>query len=141
MPAGAACTTRPGIGPGTPYFEDASETFRSALSKVDFDHDFSQIRIVAANSRVRDTLTLWNLLPRVSDADRVLVYDRLAVLVPPPRGVTRKGVLKLNQQMLDEWKEKLESRWGEALPPGLFNAWRRTWSRDLGKLHGLEGKR
>ena len=141
VPAGAACTTRPGVGPGTPYFEDASETFRTALSKVDFDHDSSQIRIVAANSRARDTLTLWNLLPRVSGADRELVYERLAVLVPPPRGVTREGVLKLDQQMLDAWKEKLEARWDAALPPGLFNAWRRTWARGLGKLNGLEGKR
>jgi hypothetical protein len=140
VPAGAACTTRPGIGPGTPYFEDASETFRAALSKVDFDHDSSQIRIVTVNSRVRDTLTLWNLLPRVSGVDRELVYDRLAVLVPPPSGITRAGVLKLNQQMLDAWKEKLELRWDAALPPGLLNAWRRSWSRSLGKLHGLEGK-
>ena len=31
VPAGAACATRPGIGPGTPYFEDASQTFRTAL--------------------------------------------------------------------------------------------------------------
>jgi hypothetical protein len=141
VPAGAACTTRPGVGPGTPYFEDASETFRTALSKVDFDHDSSQIRIVTNNSRVRDTLTLWNLLPRVSGADRELVYDRLASLVPPPRGVTREGVLKLDQQMLDSWKEKLESRWEVALPSGLLDAWRRTWARNLGKLRGLEGQR
>jgi hypothetical protein len=141
VPAGAACSTRPGIGPGTPYFEDASATFRAALSRVDFDHDSSQIKIVAANSRVRDTLTLWNLLPRVSGADRELVYDRLAVLVPPPRGVTRAGVLGLNQQMLDEWKEELETRWDETLAPVVLSTWRRTWARGLGKLHGQAGKR
>jgi hypothetical protein len=90
---------------------------------------------------VRDTLTLWNLLPRVSGADRELVYDRLAVLVPPPRGVTRAGVLGLNQQMLDEWKEELETRWDETLAPVVLNTWGRTWARGLGKLHGLAGKR
>jgi hypothetical protein len=111
VPAGAACATRPGIGPGTPYFENASETFRSALSKVDFDRDSAQLEIVLANARIRDTLTLWNLLPRVSGADRDLVYERLAKLVSPPAGVTRTGVLKLNQQMLDAWKEQLELRW------------------------------
>jgi len=32
VPAGAACETRPGLGPGTPYFEDASQVpFRSPL--------------------------------------------------------------------------------------------------------------
>src|SRR5207253_3065146 len=36
VPAGAACAMRRGVGPGTPYFEDASELFRTALSKFDF---------------------------------------------------------------------------------------------------------
>jgi len=127
VPAGAACATRPGIGPGTPYFEDASETFRAALAEVDTNRDSLgqaeaiSLKVVLSNSRVRDTLTLWNLLPRVSGGDRELVYSRLAALVPPPKGVTRDGVLKLNQQMLDAWKDQLESRWG--------NAWRRTWAR------------
>src|SRR6202008_276548 len=32
VPAGASCEMRPGLGPGTPYFDDASEDFRHALS-------------------------------------------------------------------------------------------------------------
>ena len=36
VPAGATCATRPGIGPGTPYFDDSSEVFRKALSSFDF---------------------------------------------------------------------------------------------------------
>jgi hypothetical protein len=141
VPAGAACATRPGTGPGTPYFEDASETFRTALSRVDSGHDPAQTKVVLANSRVRDTLTLWNLLPRVEGVERELVYDRMATLVSPPKGVTREGILNLDQKMLDEWKEKLETRWGEAMPAGLLNAWRRTWARGLGKMNGLAGKR
>ena len=35
VPAGAACETQPGIGPGTPYFEDAPTVFREALRKID----------------------------------------------------------------------------------------------------------
>jgi hypothetical protein len=129
VPAGAACVTKPGIGPGTPYFEDASETFRAALAKVDFDHasleggKVKPLEIVLSSARVRDTLTLWNLLPRVSGAERDEVYTRLAALVPPPNGVTREGVLQLNQQMLDAWKEKIESRWGDPLSSGPVKAW------------------
>ncbi len=147
VPAGAACATKPGIGPGTPYFEDASETFRAALARVDFDHEsivsgnITPLETVLSSARVRDTLTLWNLLPRVSGADRSRVYDRLAKLVPPPRGVTREGILKLNQQMLDAWKEQLEFRWSDSLSSGLLKAWAKTWARGLGKLNGLEGKR
>ena len=147
VPAGAACATRPGTGPGTPYFEDASETFRAALYKVDSDHDSAgqtdttSLKVVLSNARVRDTLTLWNLLPRVSGADRALVYDRLAALVPPPSGVTREGVLKLNQQMLDAWKEQLEYRWSDRLSSGSLKAWGKVWARALGKLNGLESKK
>jgi FecR protein len=147
VPAGAACATKPGIGPGTPYFEDASETFRAALTRVDFDHDSIEpgprkpLDIVLSSARVRDTLTLWNLLPRVSGTDRPLVYDRLAALVPPPQGVTREGVLQLNQQMLDTWKERLEFRWSDNLSSGPFKAWAKIWARGLGKLNGLEGKK
>jgi hypothetical protein len=124
VPAGAACATRPGTGPGTPYFEDASETFRAALSRVDSDRDSvgqtntTSLKVVLSNARIRDTLTLWNLLPRVPGEDRELVYNRLAALVPPPAGVTREGVLKLDQQMLEAWKEQLEYRWSERLSSG-----------------------
>jgi hypothetical protein len=37
VPAGAMCQTRPGIGPGTPYREDAPEALRSALAEFDFE--------------------------------------------------------------------------------------------------------
>ncbi|PYX67676.1 MAG: hypothetical protein DMG78_27195, partial [Acidobacteria bacterium] len=37
IPAGAICQTRPKIGPGTPYMEDASASFRDALSRFDFE--------------------------------------------------------------------------------------------------------
>jgi len=55
--------------------------------------------------------------------------------------VTREGILKLDQQMLDAWKEQLESRWGDALSSGSFPGWAKIWSRGLGKLNGLEGKK
>lgn len=111
VPAGAACETRPGIGPGTPYFEDAPSVFREALKKVDFDGSSDAVGTVLAWARPRDTLTLWHLLARVHGNERVRVYHKIAEFVPPPPGVTREGVLKLDRQMLDAWKFTLESSW------------------------------
>jgi hypothetical protein len=115
VPATAACETRPGVGPGTPYFEDASAPFRSALETVDFGHDAAAksgaLAVMLNQARPRDTLTLWHMLARVEGDDRARVYDRIAALVPPPEGVTRDGVLRLDQQMLDRWKNVLESNW------------------------------
>lgn len=146
VPAGAACATRPGIGPGTPYFEDSSEAFKAALSNVDFmgnpgseGYD-AQLKSVLLNARVRDTYTLWNLLPRLDGGNRLQVYERMAALVPPPDGVTREGVLLLNQQMLDAWKLKLELGWGDNRSPTMKTL-KKIWTTGLGKINGLEGKR
>lgn len=104
VPAGATCATRPGIGPGTPYFDDATERFRSALSRFDFEPKPESVYVYASNldqllveARPRDTLTLWHLLGRVEGNDRVRVFERIAQFKPPPAGVTREGVLQLNE--------------------------------------------
>jgi len=112
IPAGAACETRPKIGPGTPYFEDASLRFRSALTRFDFEDNTPQQRaadlaIVLGESRKRDTLTLWHLLARVEVGQRILVYDRLAKFASPPAGVTKDGILRLDRPMLDLWWNEL----------------------------------
>lgn len=115
VPAGAACETRPTLGPGTPYFEDASNVFRQSLKTVDFDPDAharsAALASVLDQARPRDTLTLWHLLARVDGEDRVRVYDRMAALAPPPAGVTREGILTLDQKMLDAWRDDLETTW------------------------------
>jgi hypothetical protein len=144
VPAGAACATRPGIGPGTPYFEDASENFRAALTKLDFDSaapdKTESLNSLLSGARVRDTLTLWHLLARVEGSDRARVYDRMAELVPPPEGVTRDEVMSLNQHELDLWKDRLESSWGNYSSPTM-KALKKVWSTGLGKINELEGKK
>src|SRR2546430_7537410 len=42
VPAGAAGATRPRDGPGPPNFHDASELFRTALAKLDFEPHHNQ---------------------------------------------------------------------------------------------------
>ncbi|HEY2961900.1 MAG TPA: zf-HC2 domain-containing protein [Pyrinomonadaceae bacterium] len=115
VPAGAACETRPGVGPGTPYFEDALASFRGALETVDFEHDAvarsQALDLMLSQARARDTLTLWHLLARVDGEDRVRVYEKISAFVPPPAGVTREGVLRLDQGMLGRWKDALEASW------------------------------
>ena len=145
VPAGASCATRSGIGPGTPYFDDASDAFRHALSKFDFepqDTTWSKIPtldVLLDLARSRDSLTLWHLLPRVPDNDRSRVYDRLAALAPPPAGVTRDGVLQLNHEMLELWKNEMQSNWSHE--SRLRKAWINVWTRVLGNANGVAGKK
>jgi hypothetical protein len=120
VPAEAACETRAGVGPGTPYFEDASPAFRAALSKIDFEQDAgartSALDSLLGQARSKDTLTLWHLLARVNGTDRERVYDAMASLALPPPGVTREGVLQLNREMLDRWRSALETTWSRGDP-------------------------
>jgi hypothetical protein len=147
VPAGAACQTRPGIGPGTPYFEDASEEFRNALVKFDFEHDNlsnigeGPLQVVLNTARPRDSLTVWHLLFRSNDAERGRVYDRLAQLAPPPSGVTREGILRLDREMMEKWREALSSTWYVNPPGKLEKTLKKAWISGLGKIHDWEGKK
>lgn len=112
VPAGAECVTEPGTGPGTPYFTDATPKFRDALARFDFQNGGGQaLSLVLKEARPYDTLTLWHLLTRTRGAERARVYDRLAALIAPPKGVTKEGVMKLNKRMLERWKQELELSW------------------------------
>src|SRR5215470_16782721 len=128
IPAGAVCATRPKIGPGTPYFEDASASFRDALNKFDFakitpPERNALLGTLLVDARKDDALTLWHLLSRVSDAERAGVYDRLAALAPPPKDITREGILRLDQKMLDSWWNSLG--YGDVY---LWHMYERNWS-------------
>ena len=128
IPAGAACATRPKLGPGTPYSEEASPEFRAALARLDFEDSTSQqssedLAIVLGVARKGDSVTLWHLLSRVSEDQRVLVFDRLQEYVPAPSGVTKEGVLRLDQSMLDLWWNALGFD-----DISVWRRWERSWS-------------
>jgi predicted anti-sigma-YlaC factor YlaD len=113
VPAMAMCVTRPRLGPGTPYFSDASEDFQNALAIFDVAEGGSDARSNAlqttlAKSRKRDALTLWHLLARTDGDDRLRVYNRLAELIPPPPQATPEAVMSGDRAALDLWWEKLE---------------------------------
>lgn len=112
VPAGASCPTRPKIGPGTPAFDDASDRLRQALLAFDYADGGSQsLEVVLAESRQRDTLTLWHLLSRVEPGERPLVFDRMVELTPLPPGITREKVLVLDAATLKLWREELAWTW------------------------------
>jgi len=94
------------------HTEDASEAFRLALTRLDFEERSADGRLVAldavlAQAEKEDAFTLWHLLSRVRAGERSRVFDRLQVLVPAPPGVTREGVARLDKQMLDRWWDEL----------------------------------
>ena len=108
VPLGALVQIRPASGPGTPYVDDAAAPLVRALIAFDFERGRARaVRTILALSRPQDALSLWHLLQRVNPALRGLVYDRLAALVPPPPGVTRRGALALESRALEGYWTKI----------------------------------
>lgn len=112
IPKGAICATRPGIGPGTPRYEDAPSGYGAALDVLDFAAPNDRRRaeafsLVLSAARPRDALTLWHLLTRGTPDERTLVYDRLSAIAPPPRGVAREAVLAGDREALHTWWDSL----------------------------------
>jgi len=112
IPQGAVCATRPGIGPGTPRYEDAPSGYGEALTLLDFGPADAPGRapalsLVISQARRRDALTLWHLLTRGTPDERSQVYERLAALAPPPDGVTRELALAGDRTALNLWWDSL----------------------------------
>jgi hypothetical protein len=126
IPQNAVCPTRPKVGPGTPYYEDAPAGYAAALSLLDFGAPHGPGRAAAldtvlSTARRKDALTLWHLLTRGTIEERRLVYARMATLVPPPEGVTPEAVLRRDRRATDRWWNAL----------GLDDAsWWRIWMRE-----------
>ena len=97
-------------------FDDASNVLREALKTVDFNPDAS-VRSAALpwildQARPRDSLTLWHWPVGVSTARIVFAFTRRWHLCRRRlAGVTRDGVLRLDQMMLESWREDLKSTW------------------------------
>lgn len=106
VPAGAACETRPGFGPGTPFRLSAAPLFRNALAQFDHKNN-NALASVLAQSRTEDAVTLWHLLKRTNGKEREQVYNRLASLVHVPPDVTCDGILEDNAKMMERLGEEI----------------------------------
>lgn len=106
VPIGASAATRPGHAPGVPYVADAPAALRQALDSFAFASGGSgALRAALTAARSEDAISVWHLLARVDSTERGSVYDRLAVLVLPPAGVTRSGAIAHDSATLDTyWK-------------------------------------
>lgn len=121
IPAGASCRTARGRGPGTPFFTDATSEFRQSLEQYEASGGRASLDRVLEAARPKDGLTLWHLLARVPAAERPIVFDRFAQLVPIPRDVNRARALALDRSALDGCWNALDLDDAE---------WWREWQRD-----------
>lgn len=112
VPAGAMALTKKGKGLGTPFSDTATKDFQTALYKFDFGKGGKEsLEFILKNSRSYDTVTLWNLLSRVSKNERERILDTIISFTKLPAGITREGILDLDKKMLEKLRWELESLW------------------------------
>ena len=98
-------------GLGLPYSSEADLSYVIHLQDYLFNgKSLSVLGIILSNSTSRDAITLWNLMKRADETQRILVYTRLAELIPPPASSKKDKLLNLDPKMMHEWFEKIEMK-------------------------------
>jgi hypothetical protein len=109
VPVDAYAETQGRLPPGIPYVSDAPAPLVRALDSFAFaSGGAAAVHAALAAARSEDALSLWHLLSRVDVSERGRVYDRLAILVPPPVGVTRAAAIALDQKTLESYWGRIE---------------------------------
>jgi len=102
IPADAWCKTRKSFGPGTPFFNNASREFKSALDNFDFGGDRNTaLGTILKEAGKDDVLSLWHILDKVSGKEKEQTYNRISELVDIPGEVTPEGIMKGDREMMN----------------------------------------
>lgn len=112
VPSGASCRARPGLGSGTPRWDDADGALLARIDALDRAVGGERVDaaglVIAACGRERDALTLWHLAhdpdARVAEA----AWNALHALVGAPEGVTDWRA----PEAAEPWKTHLLERFG-----------------------------
>lgn len=80
---GKFCYYKPEYGVGIPFRKDSKPEFQNALYNYDFNNGgVNSVYYAIANAMPEDYSSLLNLIPRVDDKTKYLVYNKLGKLAP-----------------------------------------------------------
>lgn len=112
VPSGASLVARPGLGPGTPAWDDAPADFRELLGRVDLGEALADdLDRLLTSSRARDSLSLAHLLDVAPAAWRDALVTRLAELEPPDEASWPESVRAGESEALVAWKRSMSWSW------------------------------
>ena len=114
VPAGAACETRRGRGPGTPYLRDTEDAVAADLRAFDFG-EVAASRAAAerllARAGARHRLTMWHMVSRVGPDQRGAVVRKLTSVSALPAGITEHDVERLDPAALGRLRDEMQAHW------------------------------
>ncbi|MCK9279554.1 MAG: hypothetical protein M0P71_02940 [Melioribacteraceae bacterium] len=93
----------------TPFRTDAPLEFIDLVLSYEKTKNTAELLDKISNkARPEDALTLLELLKKVSAVDRQILFQSISNFFPPPIGVTRNGIMRLEPDMLQMWWEEIE---------------------------------
>lgn len=107
------CRIIPDSGLGLPYLNTSSEDFVQAINAYCFSNPGNEEALISILTKadVKNCVTLWNLMHRVTRKQRdMVIYTIFGLLGAPPAGVTDEGLRTLNSEMMLKLIEEIESR-------------------------------
>lgn len=110
VPAGNVVMTRKNSGVGTPFNENSSLQFKTALLSLDYGEcEDLCVNTILKNAKKTDAISLLNIISKVDDRYKDKVYAKLANFVPPPPNVPSDSGPSINQDKINKWVEKIQS--------------------------------
>lgn len=105
------CMIKADSGVGLPYRNGSSKEFVEAINDYCFTNPGSEEALISILTKadVNNSVTLWNLMKRVTRKQRdMVVYTIFGLLGEPPTGVTDDGLKTLDSEMLKKLIEEIE---------------------------------
>lgn len=98
-----------GSGVSLPYYSESSSLLVSLVEEYLFNGNESiKLNSILESSTEKEAITLWNLLPRVNEDQRGVVYEKLYELVPHTSDISRDDVLSLEKSFLQTWLDEIK---------------------------------
>lgn len=107
------CQIKADSGIALPYHSSSSREFMEAINDYCFKTPSSEEALISILTKadVSNSVTLWNLMNRVTRKQRdMVVYTIFGLLGNPPQGVTAEGLKTLDPVMLQKLIEEIELR-------------------------------
>jgi hypothetical protein len=105
------CIISADSGMGLPYRNGSSKEFVEAINDYCFTRPGNEEALISILTKadVNNSVTLWNLMKRVTRKQReMVIYTIFGLLGEPPSGVTDEGLKTLDSAMLKKLIEEIE---------------------------------
>ncbi|MEO8663920.1 MAG: zf-HC2 domain-containing protein [Ignavibacteria bacterium] len=145
IPAGNLVMTRKDFGVGTPFNENSSVKFKSALYNLDFGKcEGACVNSLLNNAKISDAISLVNLIPKVENEYKDDFYTKVANFVTPPKNVHRDSIPFMNEEDINEWVDKIQIEVQENVAKSLkaveknLEEMKKTGFLKMDSIHDLE---